>query len=119
MTEPVERVLASQRTATHALIADLERELAGLMLATESANTDDEHDPEGATIGFERAQLSATLAQARAGLVELDAAAQRHRDGSYGHCAECRQPISPERLAARPAARTCVDCARRSNGSRR
>ncbi|MGZ4608520.1 MAG: TraR/DksA C4-type zinc finger protein [Blastococcus sp.] len=27
-------------------------------------------------------------------------------------CENCGRPIAPERLAARPAARTCIDCAR-------
>jgi len=32
--------------------------------------------------------------------------------GVYGICETCGRPIAPERLAARPAARTCIDCAR-------
>jgi DnaK suppressor protein len=30
----------------------------------------------------------------------------------YGICETCDRPIGAERLAARPAARTCIDCAR-------
>ena len=48
------------------------------------------------------------------------AAAGRRRGGDaapsrpaiYGICETCGRPIAPERLAARPAARTCIDCAR-------
>jgi DnaK suppressor protein len=32
-------------------------------------------------------------------------------DGSYGTCERCGLPIGAERLAARPAAATCVRCA--------
>ena len=31
--------------------------------------------------------------------------------GSYGRCEQCGRPIAPARLAARPAARTCIRCA--------
>ncbi|MDN6557627.1 MAG: TraR/DksA C4-type zinc finger protein [Acidipropionibacterium acidipropionici] len=31
--------------------------------------------------------------------------------GSYGICASCGRPIPRVRLEARPAARTCADCA--------
>ncbi|WP_433030613.1 TraR/DksA C4-type zinc finger protein [Actinomycetospora sp. CA-053990] len=30
--------------------------------------------------------------------------------GTYGVCERCGRPIAPERLEARPAARTCVTC---------
>ena len=36
-------------------IASLERSLAGIVEAAELTSTDDEHDPEGATIAYERA----------------------------------------------------------------
>jgi DnaK suppressor protein len=75
--------------------------------------TDDEHDPEGTTIAFERAQVSALLDRARQRVVELDEALARLDDGSYGRCVGCGRPIAPERLEARPAARACIDCATR------
>ena len=73
--------------------------------------TDDEHDPEGATIAFERAQLASLADQARNHLAELDEALDRLRQGRYGQCVQCGKPIGAERLAARPAARTCIACA--------
>ncbi len=72
-------------------IADLERDFDAVVAASESANLDDEHDPEGSTIGFERAQVRALLNQARADLAELDAAGKRVAGGTYGVCARvCR-----------------------------
>jgi hypothetical protein len=41
------------------------------------AGTDDEHDPEGATIAFERQHLAALVSQARRHLAEIDAALRR------------------------------------------
>jgi RNA polymerase-binding transcription factor DksA len=31
--------------------------------------------------------------------------------GTYGSCESCGKPIAPARLEAKPAARTCIDCA--------
>jgi RNA polymerase-binding transcription factor len=77
-----------------------------------STTGDDEHDPEGATIGFERAQAQALLDAAVRRLAELDAARAREAAGSYGACAVCGKPIGAERLAARPGTDRCIDCAR-------
>jgi RNA polymerase-binding transcription factor DksA len=81
------------------------------MAASEDSNADDEHDPEGATIGFERAQLSALLDAARRRLTDAEQALERVVAGGYGRCESCGQPIGDERLAARPSARTCIGCA--------
>jgi len=103
--------LAADREATTARLAGLTREFDDLVESTSHANTDDEHDPEGATIAFERQHVAAMISQARERLAEMDAALARLDDGSYGWCERCGRPIGDERLAARPAATTCVRCA--------
>lgn len=40
-------------------------------------------------------------------------ALERVRDGSYGLCGRCRQPIAPARLEAMPEVVLCVECAGR------
>jgi RNA polymerase-binding protein DksA len=45
-------------------------------------------------------------------LADVEAALARRDAGDYGTCETCGRPITAERLAARPAARTCIDCAR-------
>ena len=105
-------LLAADRADTRARIETMTREYENIVAASVDANTDDEHDPEGATIAFERAQLSALLDQARRHLDDLDQALGRVEAGVYATCASCAGPISPERLIARPAAQTCIDCAR-------
>jgi RNA polymerase-binding protein DksA len=77
------------------------------------SGTDDEHDPEGATIAFERQHVAALLGQAREHLAAIDAAMRRLGDGTYGGCARCGRPIGEGRLAARPTATTCINCAAR------
>jgi DnaK suppressor protein len=105
--------LAAERIRAIEQIALLTADLNEIINASTSVATDDEHDPEGATIAFERAQVAAILDQARGRLADLDRAIVRLREGTYGRCEVCGQPIAPERLAARPAARTCIVCASR------
>jgi DnaK suppressor protein len=103
--------VAAERARTRQRIAGLERDLQRLFDAT-ADSPDDEHDPEGATIGFERAQVAALLSAARAQLAEIDALAERVVAGEVGTCERCGGPIGAERLEARPATTVCVACAR-------
>jgi DnaK suppressor protein len=59
-----------------------------------------------------QAERAAALAQIEALGREVEAALVRREVGDYGTCETCGRPIVPERLAARPAAPTCIDCAR-------
>ncbi|HET7356006.1 MAG TPA: TraR/DksA C4-type zinc finger protein [Nocardioidaceae bacterium] len=112
MTEqPAERLAEEHRAAKERLAA-LTREYDGVVAASESSNADDEHDPEGSTIAFERSQLGALIEQARSRVREVEAAQARLADGSYGMCESCGRPIAAGRLEARPTARRCIDCAR-------
>lgn len=88
----------------------LTREFDAIVVASAEANLDDEHDPEGATVGFERAQVLALLEQARMHLAELDGALARD-EVAGGRCTACGESIAPERLDALPAATLCVSCA--------
>jgi RNA polymerase-binding transcription factor DksA len=83
----------------------------GMVAASRDSNADDEHDPEGATIAFERAQLASVLRLATDDLAEVDAALGRVSAGRYGRCERCGRPIAPARLDARPTARLCITCA--------
>ncbi|MGN9811473.1 TraR/DksA family transcriptional regulator [Micromonospora sp. BQ11] len=99
------------RARAEAEAATLARDLEALFLASRDSNADDEHDPEGATIGFERAQLTALLAGARERIADVDDALRRVDAATYGVCERCGQSIGDERLAARPFARFCMACA--------
>lgn len=106
--------LSAERERTVARVTALERDLEALLDAT-GDGPDDEHDPEGATIGFERAQVTALLADTRARLAELDEVVGRVATGAYGTCESCGRSIGVERLEVRPTARRCVDCAQRGD----
>jgi RNA polymerase-binding transcription factor DksA len=111
--EDARAALAGAQERALARLASLEREFGGIVAAARDVGADDEHDPEGATLAFERQHVAALADSAREDLAEIQAALARLADGSYGTCQVCGARISAERLAARPAARTCVGCVRR------
>ncbi len=110
--------LEAERTAARARLARTDEDLAALFAASRDSNADDEHDPEGQTIAYERAQLAASADSARDHLREVDAAAARLAAGTYGVCEVCSRPIGAARLEARPTARTCVEHAPRPGRAR-
>lgn len=103
--------LQTDRHATEERRRQLHADLAAIVEAATDVATDDEHDPEGATIAYERARTAALLAQAHDHLSEIDAALARVDAGDYGRCQRCGASIARERLEARRTARTCIDCA--------
>ena len=52
----------------------------------------------------------AEVRHALAELAEVDAALARLRDGTYGECRDCGEPIAVARLLAYPTATRCVAC---------
>jgi DnaK suppressor protein len=104
---PYDRLLA-ERVTTQERLVRLREDFAGVVDASRDTNADDEHDPEGQTIAYERSQTGALIRQAEQHLAEIDAALERVAAGTYGICEVCAGPIAPARLEARPTARTCV-----------
>lgn len=102
--------LVELRQQTLRRLARLTGDFDGVVAASRDSNADDEHDPEGATIAFERSQLASLVRAAQDQLAEIDAAVARLDAGLYGVCQGCGQPIAPERLDARPVASTCIAC---------
>ncbi|WP_345216461.1 TraR/DksA family transcriptional regulator [Georgenia halophila] len=92
-------------------MATLAGDFDAMVAASRGSNADDEHDPEGATIAFERSQVGGLVRQARLHLGEIDAAMERLDAGTYGVCESCGGAIGEARLRARPVARTCIECA--------
>jgi DnaK suppressor protein len=109
-TAPRELLLAD-RERTTARLARLQGDYRSVVDASRDTNADDEHDPEGATIAFERSQVGALVRQATRHLAEVDAALARLDAGTYGRCEVCGRAIAAGRMEVRPTARTCVSCA--------
>jgi RNA polymerase-binding transcription factor DksA len=112
MTVPSAEQLRAERASVRVQVEALAHEFDGIVAAAELVATDDEHDPEGHTIAFERQLVAALLRDALSHLRDLDDALARLANGSYGICESCRRPIGDERLTALPATRTCIACAR-------
>ena len=110
-----------RRTVRFALVAELERtqqqalslsaQFDNIVAAAEMSNVDDEHDPEGTTIAFERSQVSALHSQAVRDAAALQQNLADVDDKDFGACEQCRGLIGFERLVALPATRHCVRCA--------
>jgi RNA polymerase-binding transcription factor DksA len=103
--------LTADRAGTAERIVALTADLEAIMEAARLVATDDEHDPEGATIAFERSQTNTFLDDARRHLADLDSALARLDAADYGRCEICGNAIAAGRLLARPTARTCIACA--------
>lgn len=112
MTDQAAR-LAERRAETLTAIEALSGRLDGIIDSSRYETNDDEHDPEGVTVAFERAQTAGLLEMARAELRALDAADARLAAGTYGVCVRCGRPIAAARLDALPATGTCIGCADR------
>jgi RNA polymerase-binding transcription factor DksA len=109
---PGERLAAEHEQAS-AQVAQLEREFAAIVDSASggASGGDDEHDPEGATVAFERQHVAALLERARSHLAAIEAAKRKISAGTYEICDVCGDPIGKDRLSARPASLTCVRCA--------
>ncbi len=107
--------LIADREQTLLEIARAGVEMAAFVAARNDAPTDDEHDPEGPTLAFERSQASAMQAQSVRHVADIDAALARMDDGAYGLCTTCGDEIAIGRLQARPQAPLCINCAERAS----
>jgi DnaK suppressor protein len=114
--DPARSRLEAERAEALERLASLTHDFEAVVAASLDSNADDEHDPEGATIAFERSQVGSLVRQAQQHIVEIDAALTRLENGTYGACEGCGLAIGDDRLEARPVARTCIRCAASSRG---
>lgn len=84
------------------------RELDELRLELmQQAETDaEEADP----VLPEKARNMALLQQIEEHVAEIDHALEAAKEGRYGVCERCHQPIDPERLRILPETRLCIRC---------
>jgi DnaK suppressor protein len=104
-------ILQSERLMALERVRTVRSELEGLAGDAEDANGDDEHDPEGSTLAYERARVAALLAEAESTLEDVDRALVKLGSGTYAVCELCGGEIAAERLEALPATRACIGCA--------
>jgi len=65
---------------------------------------------EEATESYELERRLTLEKSIREQLASVEHALQKFKDGTYGLCDNCGQPIAPERLEALPQATLCLDC---------
>ncbi len=104
-------VVEAEHARASRQVASLEAIVAAIVEGSELTSTDDEHDPEGATIAYERAQATALLRQARADCDALVRTRRQLEDTGQVVCADCGRDIDLERVEALPTATRCVRCA--------
>ena|SRR5687767_465361 len=68
----------------------------------------DQHPADSGTETFERTKDVSLLLQLDAELNDIEHAARKLEDGTYGTCEACGDPIPGDRLEALPATRYCV-----------
>jgi DnaK suppressor protein len=105
--------LTADREQTIRLIDSVTDEMDAFVSARRDTATDDEHDPEGPTLAFERSQSSAVLTSSLRHLAEIDSALVRMDESTYGQCRTCGGAIALGRLQVRPQAPLCISCAGR------
>jgi RNA polymerase-binding transcription factor DksA len=103
--------LREERDEVRARLASMTTDLESLFAAAVDSNADDEHDPEGQTIAYERSQLEALIQAARDHLAGIEAGLLRLEQGRYGICEVCHQTHS-RRTAGRQTNRTNLHSAR-------
>jgi RNA polymerase-binding transcription factor DksA len=107
--EQARQRLESERERVSGLISTLRDEVG----TSESDQTGeladyDQHPADQASETFEREKDLSILEGLESELAEIEAALQRVDEGSYGVDEVTGEPINPERLEARPTARTNV-----------
>jgi RNA polymerase-binding protein DksA len=107
--------LEAERKRLEHLISEYERELEeARMTETSAERSPDPGSAEAGSLKFEY-EKELSLGQNAADLLrKVERALQVVKEGTYGICETCGQPIPVARLDVLPYATQCVDCARRA-----
>lgn len=105
------RAVEAERQRVAHQVAALRRDVDEIVAASAMVATDDEHDPEGSTIAYERAKASALLGLAERDLAALHEQLGRIANGRAAACTRCDGEIALARLLALPVTTVCVACA--------
>ena len=109
--EEVRDLLTTERAVYQEQATSLRAEADSLALEREPGDVQfDEESGEGGTVTVDRERNLALSGQASLAVEEIDDAAKRIADKTYGYCERCFQPIPKPRLRALPYARLCVAC---------
>ena len=91
--------------------AQIEKNLDGTSLELSSMrNLELKDEGDHASVSARTAIDSAILDQQRKELAEIELALDKIKNGTYGICEMCEEPIGKERLKVKPYARFCITC---------
>ena len=89
----------------------IEKNLNGTSLELNSMrNLDLKDEGDHASVSARTAIDSAILEQQRKELAEIELALDKIKNGTYGICEMCEEPIGIARLRVKPYARFCITC---------
>ena len=117
MARPSRRARTGRDIELRAMLEERRRQLSDAVqgrmrsVRAEGASEREVRD-EGESSEFETQEdIELALVQLQAEtLIKVNEALQRLKEGSYGHCSECGDPIAEARLRALPFAVRCRDC---------
>ncbi|MGI8491944.1 MAG: TraR/DksA family transcriptional regulator [Acidimicrobiales bacterium] len=96
----------------------LRRQLAELGVGSVGVDYD-ANFADSSQVTAERGENEALTMSLAESLQEVEDALGKFATGEYGICENCRKPIAPERLEAKPEARLCITCAATAAAARR
>ena len=108
-----EATLSDLRASLEQERSDLRARLAEMGLLSGGELSFDQNFADSSQVTAERGEVEALAGNLRESLNDVEAALVKLDNGTFGACESCGQPISPDRLEAKPAARLCMDCASR------
>ena len=104
-------VLTAELAVLDARILELELELGVVVTNQDGRPAADADAGDAGSIDVERDRVTGLLAATHERRSEVEVALRRVAAGTWGICAHCGGPISPERLDALPSAEACIECA--------
>lgn len=108
-TQTARARLDDERDRLTRTLEDLEGQSEAQKESLHELSVVDQHQGDIGTETFEMEKDASIIESVRAALEDIDAAAARLDDGTYGQCQRCGEPIGDDRLEAMPGARYCLE----------
>ncbi|MDP1807679.1 MAG: TraR/DksA C4-type zinc finger protein [Acidimicrobiales bacterium] len=106
-----EATLSDLRASLEQERSDLRARLAEMGLLSGGELSFDQNFADSSQVTAERGEVEALAGNLRESLSDVEDAIVKLDNGTFGVCEGCGQPIAPDRLEAKPAAKLCMDCA--------
>ena len=106
-----EATLSDLRASLEQEQSDLRARLAEMGLLSGGELSFDQNFADSSQVTAERGEVEALAGNLRESLSDVEDAIVKLDNGTFGTCESCGQPISPDRLEAKPAAKLCMECA--------